>query len=189
MLVALALAFGMYEYGTARSHGSVSSWLDMAVSLVFIIGVPAVILIRARHSEDIYVGNLSDGKVALDVGENVLFESRFMSGQLFPSGTAFKPDLGFGEWLKGGPIRVIGLLTVRLTNRRLIFGLLVGRTWRVIDLSDIREARLIRGRWPYNNALLVEYEFCNSLEKILFWTGSGRGNRLRIALEKEISSP
>ena len=110
-----------------------------------------------------------------------------MSGQFFPAGLAFKPDPSFREWLKGGPIRVIGLLTVRFTDRRLVFGLLVGRTWRVLDLSAIREVRSIRGRWPYMHALLVEYEVGNRIEKLLVWTGSRRGRQLEAVAERTVN--
>ena len=187
LLLALVLAFAMYAFGMARNRGSVPSWLDTVVSLIFIIGVPTGILLQARHSEEVYVGDLSSEKVVPEAGELTVFENSFMSGQFFPAGIAFKPDVGFGEWLKGGAVRVIGLLRVRLTNRRLVFGLLVGHTWRVLDLSAIREVRSVRGRWPYKDAVLVEYEFGNRIEKILFWTGSGRGNRLKAALENGVS--
>ena len=187
LLLALVLAFAMYQFGIARNRGSVPNWLDTVVSLIFIVGVPTGILLQARHSEQVRVGSLSREEVVLQPGEDIVFKSSFMSGQFFLTGMAFNPDLGFGEWLKGGPVRVIGLLRVRLTNRSLVFGLLVGRTWRVLDLSAIREVRSIKGRWPYKDALLVEYEFSNRLEKILFWTGSDRGNRLKAALENAVS--
>lgn len=187
LLLALALAFGMYEFGIARNHGRVPDWVDTVVSLIFIIGVPTGILLQARHSEEVHVGSLSSEEIVLERGEGVMFQSRFMSGQFFPRGIAFNPNLSFGEWLKGGPVRVIGLLRVRLTNRRLVFGLLVGRTWRVLELSAIRDVRSIKGHWPYKDALLIEYEFENGIEKMLFWTGSARGIRLRVALESAVS--
>jgi hypothetical protein len=184
VVLALASAFAIYEFGIARNRGTVPPWLDTAVPLVFVIGVPLLFLVQARHWENVYVGSLIKSKPTLEAGEVTVFKSRFMSAQFFPAGTFFKPNLTFLEWLGGGPFTVQKLLTVRLTNRRLIFGLLIGRTWRLVELSSVRNINLINGKWPYRDALLIEYESSDRDEKLLLWTKSRKHKKLITALQQ-----
>ena len=183
ILLGLSLALGMYAFGNARNQGKIPNWVDIALSLAFLALVVGLIVSQAHRAEDKYIGNLQDKAIPLNSGEDILFESSFMSGQFFPAEMAFNPEPSFREWLKGGPIRVRGLLAVQVTNQRLIFGLFLGRTWRVIELSMIRDIIPVNGKWPYRNALLIEYPLGNQIEKILFWTNSSRGQRLKASLE------
>ena len=74
LLLALALIFGLYKYGIALDHGSVPGWVDTVVSLIFIIGVSTGMLLQARHSENVYIGNISDRDIALEGRECPLQE-------------------------------------------------------------------------------------------------------------------
>ena len=158
-------------------------WFDDAFSVVWLTLVLGAIFFIARHSENVYVGNLLEGRPALAAGEKVVFSNSFMSVQFFPVGMPFKSQLKLWEWLKGGPIRIVGLLTVELTTSKLVFGLLIGRTWRAVELDQITDIQVLNDKWPYRHAVLIEYKVKGGSENILVWTGSGRGRRFKDALE------
>jgi hypothetical protein len=182
LILALTLAAGMYAYGTARNRGVIPHWFDDAFSVVWLVLVLVAIFFIARHAENVYVGNLLEARPALAAGERVAFSNSFMSAQFFPVGMPFKSHLNLWEWLKGGPIRIVGLLAVELTTSKLVFGLLVGRTWRAVELDQITDIEVLNDEWPYRDAVLIEYKVKDGLEKILVWTGSGRGRRFKDAL-------
>ena len=183
LILGLTLAAGMYVYGTARNRGVIPHWFDDAFSVVWLVLVLVAIFFIARHSENVYVGNLLRGRPALAAGERIVFSNSFMSAQFFPVGMPFKSNLKMWEWLKGGPIRIVGLLAVELTTSKLVFGLLIGRTWRAVELDQITDIEVLNDKWPYRDAVLIEYKVKDGLEKILVWTGSGKGRRFKGVLE------
>ncbi|MGB8768098.1 MAG: hypothetical protein WCC92_00670 [Candidatus Korobacteraceae bacterium] len=183
----LLLAAGFYRFGMARNQGRIPNWLDIAFSVAWGALVVLVIIVQARRAEERYVGDLQNKPITLNPDEKILFKSRFMSGKFVPAGMVFNSKPSFREWLRGGPVTVIRLLAVQVTNKRLIFGMFLGRTWRVIELSMVKDVALVKGKWPYRNALLVEFDTENRIEKILFSICSGRGRRLKAALEAALA--
>lgn len=188
LLLALGLACGFYLFFTARNRGQIPKLVEELIGVVWLLVVALMIVLRARRAEDVYVGDLSNGRVVLNPGEHVLFHSNFMSGKFFPSGVHFRPAVSFFEWLKGDGIGVNKLLKVKLTNKRFIFGLILGRIWRVVDLSMIQDITVVRGKFPYRNVLVVKYQFGDKAEELLFWITSRKGKRLKIAFDKAIES-
>jgi hypothetical protein len=183
LILAVSLAVGMYVYGTARNRGAVPYWFDDAFSLIWLVLVIAAIFLIARHSENRYVGSLLEQKPTLTATERLVFKNSFMSAQFFPDGMPFKTNPTLWEWLKGGPIRVVGLLAVELTTKKLIFGLAIGRTWRAVELDQITDIEVLNEKWPYRDAVLIKYKVESGAEKILMWTGSGAGRRFKDALQ------
>ena len=183
LFLALSLAVGMYIYGTARNRGAIPHWFDDAFSLIWLVLVVAAIFLIARHSENRYVGSLLAQKPTLTETERLVFKNSFMSAQFFPAGMPFKANLTLWEWLRGGPIRVVGLLAVELTTKKLVFGLAIGRTWRAVELDQITGIEVLQEKWPYRDAVLIKYKVESGVEKILVWAGSGRGRRFKDALQ------
>ncbi len=121
ILLACLLAFGLYRFSIARNQGSIPEWLDDLLVIAWFVGVIALIIWQARRAEDTYIGNLREDKATLNADEEPVFKNSFMSGKFFPSGMAFNPEPHLLEWLSGGPVTVIRLLAVQVTNQRLIF--------------------------------------------------------------------
>ena len=182
----ISSGFGMYEFGIARNRGRVPNWVDTAVSLIFIIGVPTGILLQARHSEEVHVGSLSSEKIVLEPGEDVFSKTALCLGSSSLRGS-HSTQSQLRRMAQRRPSQSNRTVEGSTDEQRLVFGLLVGRTWRVLELYAIREARWINGRWPYKDALLIEYEFDNRIEGMSVLDRLRPWKGLKVALERAVT--
>lgn len=197
-VAAILLAVGIYLYGIQRNRGLVPAWFgDVffdAWGVLIVVGALALL----HDIERRFLANIKPEKFKLLDGENLLFTASFVSCGLYPDTRTFDPQRGINNWLQPHTglfglgwlpidrhLLVSNLLWFRLTDRRLVFGMLPSRTWRSIPLSDIVRVAEINGRWPYHNACLIEYRFDRRLEAIVFNNRSARyrelAEKLRVA--------
>lgn len=189
LLAGILLAAGLYEYGLARKRGVTPQWLDDLVFNVWpLVVIPVGILYILRLERQV-LGKLVTEKFDLLPGESILFRGSLMSGGFHPRAADFNPRPQWRELFQVPPYVVRGLLKVLLTNRRLVVGTLIGRTWRIIPLTSIRKIVDVHGSYPYRQALLLEYDFEDQREAIVIFNGSRRGQAFRDAARSATGRP
>lgn len=185
ILAALGVAVGMYIYGTERNRGLVPSWFDnlffQAWGLMVLIGAFAVL----RENERRFLGTVSK-PFRLQPGEDLILTAKFLSAEFYRHAGAFNPEPTFREWTRT-PLMVLNLLWVRLTDRRLVFGI-PWRTWRYVPLTDVIRVSEIPRRWPYLNAFLIEYRFDGRREALVLNKRLKRSRELMHKLAFAVSS-
>ncbi|MCL5256865.1 MAG: hypothetical protein M1319_03595 [Chloroflexi bacterium] len=176
LAIGILLMFAIGQYGTARNQGKIPEWIDNLVFDAWGVAVLGGAFIYSRWLERRCVGDIPHEKFRVEPGEKTLFGSRFMSGIFFRNVKDFNPFPNLKDRLRGAfaqpgtenAMRLQGLLKIQVTDRRLVFGFSVlGRTWRVIPLSSVRSISELHGKWPYRDALVVEYDFAGRREALV----------------------
>lgn len=179
-LAAVVVAVGLYTYGIERNRGFVPAWFDRLFSEAWGVFVLAGALILLRSIERGFLGEVKPEKFRLSNGERALFAGNFMSFAVYPDARTFNAEGGRKNWIQpytgllglgrspsDWHLSASNLFWIRLTDRRLAFGILPSRTWRSVPLADIVGVREVHGRWPYRNVSLVEYLFDGRREAIV----------------------
>jgi len=189
LLAGILLAAGLYEYGLARNRGVTPQWLDDLVFNVWPLVVIPVGIFYILRLERRVLGKLVTEKFDLLPGELILFRASLMSGVFYPRAVDFNPRPRWRELFQVPPYAVRGLLKVLLTDRRLVVGTLLGRTWRIIPLSCVRKIVDVHGSYPYRQAVLIEYDFEDQSEAILILNKSRRGQAFTDAVRSATARP
>jgi len=169
--VLVMIAIG--DYGSARNQGKIPDWVDELVNVGWGVGIVLAAFILARWSERHYIGHLPRHKFSPAPSEKMLFSGNFMSCRFYLRPEEFGTN--HGAWRR--------MLTVRLTDRCLALGSVLGSTWRIIPLPYIRCVSEPRDSRVNRNTVLIEYELEGRSEAFLIWNKRTRGKDFAEVLE------